>query len=146
MYWSSDRASSTQIIFDVTGYFTADQSGAHYYTVSPARLLDSRINLGAQRFYSQVPQGLAVASGGEIAVTGNLTVTAQSQAGYVTAAPSLASYTAPSTSTLNFPRGDTRANGAVVPLADGYWFALIYWASSRASSTQLIFDLTGYFA
>ena len=46
------------------------------------------------------------------AVTINVTVTGQTSAGYVTVGPTVSA--APTTSTLNFPNGDTRANGLTV--------------------------------
>ena len=50
-----------------------------------------------------------------VAVTGNLTVTGPTQGGYVSMTQ-LTTNT-PSTSTLNFPRSDTRANGVTGPLS-----------------------------
>ena len=37
---------SAQVIFDVTGYFTPDASGATYHSLTPTRLLDSRYGTG----------------------------------------------------------------------------------------------------
>ena len=50
-----------------------------------------------------------------VAVTGNLTVTGQTKAGYIVLAPAAGG----ATSTLNFPVGDTRANGVTVALGSG---------------------------
>ena len=50
-----------------------------------------------------------------VAVTGNLTVTGQTKAGYIVLAPAAGG----ATSTLNFPVGDTRANGVTVALGTG---------------------------
>ena len=47
--------------------------------------------------------------------TGNLTVVGQSRAGYVSLTPDPDAD--PDTSTINFPLGDTRANGVTVPLS-----------------------------
>ena len=68
---------------------------------------------------SHHPREFAVAGrggvdSGAIAVTGNLTVTGQSKSGYV--ALTLDSESTPTTSTINFPVGDDRANGVTVPL------------------------------
>ena len=75
------------------------------------------------------------------AVTGNLTVVNQTAAGYVSA--TLTSEPDPTTSILNFPLGDTRANGVTLPLNAGgrTWF--VYKAPS-GKSTHLILDLSGY--
>ena len=75
-------------------------------------------------------------------ITGNLTVVNQTAAGYVSA--TLDSEPNPTTSVLNFPLGDTRANGVTLPLNSGgrTWF--VYKAPS-GKSTHLILDLSGYF-
>jgi len=36
----------TQAVFDVTGYFTADDTGATFFALDPARVLDSRNGTG----------------------------------------------------------------------------------------------------
>ena len=52
-----------------------------------------------------------------VAVTGNLTVTGQTGRGYLSLTPT--PQASPTTSTLNFPVGDTRANNVTVPLGAG---------------------------
>ena len=77
------------------------------------------------------------------AVTGNLTVTGQTSAGYVTL--SNQSTNAPSTSTLNFPLADNRANGVSVPLtATGTLWAV--YKAATGKTADLVFDVTGYYA
>jgi hypothetical protein len=49
----------------------------------------------------------------------------------------------PSTSTLNFPLGDIRANGVTGPLSGAGGVGLVFKATS--GSTHLLLDLTGYF-
>ena len=76
------------------------------------------------------------------AVTGNLTVVGQTAAGYVSA--TLDSEPNPTTSVLNFPLGDIRANGVTLPLNAGgrSWFV---YKAGTGKSTHLILDLSGYF-
>ena len=50
-----------------------------------------------------------------VAITGNLAVVGQTNAGYVWVTPTL-KQSNPSTSALNFPTGDTRANNITSPL------------------------------
>ena len=76
-----------------------------------------------------------------MAITGNLTVTGQSRAGYVSVTPTRRRH--PSTSTINFPSGDTRANGLTVPLSATGSLAAVFKA--RSGSTHLILDVTGYY-
>ena len=49
----------------------------------------------------------------------------------------------PTTSTLNFPLGDVRANGVTGPLSSTGTVGLVYKAGS--GTTQLILDIAGYF-
>jgi hypothetical protein len=152
MYWSSSSADTIQILFDVTGYFGADATGATYHTLTPYRVLDSRVAQGGVLFHSQVNQTVLVStveSGvptDAVAATGNVTVTGQTRGGYVTVAPSLTSGLQPPTSTINFPLGDTRANGVTVPLAASGNLDFMYWSGSKADTVQILFDVTGYFA
>ncbi len=133
----------------MTGYFTPDGSGAMYHSMTPARILDTRTGIGLSgKFVSTTARSLTVAGAagvpsGATAVTGNLTVTGQTQAGYV--ALTLTSQSHPTTSTLNFPLGDNRANGVSVPLMGGSDLWATYVAASSSASTNLIFDVTGFF-
>jgi hypothetical protein len=152
MYWSNS-ADTVNLLFDVTGYFRVDASGATYFTVTPARVLDSRPgagHIGAATFHARVKQAFAVATVASgvptdaIAVTGNVTVVGQTRGGFVTVAPSLTSGVIPLTSTINFPLGDTRANGVTVALHSGGTLDAMYWSNST-DTVNLLFDVTGYF-
>ncbi len=137
----------TQLILDVTGYFLADDSGSTYEPVTAARVLDTRTGTGlTEKFLVNVPRTFQVTGSGgvpagAVAVTGNLTVVGQSKAGYVTLAPEPDA--TPETSTINFPLGDTRANGVTVPLSEDGTLSAVFKASG--GSTDLIFDVTGYY-
>ncbi len=138
---------TTALVFDVTGYFTPDTSGATYVAMTPVRLLDTRTGNGlGGAFVSAVPRTFAVAGRGGVpatatAVTGILTVTGSTSGGYVALGP-LATAT-PSTSTLNFPKGDTRATGVTVTLGAGGTLSAVFRGSG--GTTALVFDVTGYF-
>src|ERR1035437_481119 len=160
MYWAGAGAgagSTIGVIFDVTGYFSADSTGATYHPITPARVLDSRFSLGATTFYAKTKQTVLIANGTSgipttaVAVTGNVTITGQGALGYVAVAPSLTTGVEPGTSTINFPLGDDRANGLTVPLASGGKLDFMYWAGAGAgagagSTIGVIFDVTGYFS
>ena len=83
----------------------------------------------------------AVGPAGAQAVTGNLPVVGQSGAGFASITPT--PNAAPTTSTINFPLSDTRANGVTVPLSAGT-MSMVY-KSSAGKTTHLILDVTGYF-
>ncbi len=150
--------SSAEIIFDVTGYFLPGASGASYFALAPTRLLDTRTALGVNGVTKATPLKQGVANwfqvtgrnanpaldvpDGAIAVTGNLTVTGQNAPGYL--ALTSAATTKPATSTINFPRTDTRANGVTVALgSDGKLWIIL--KSGTGGIVQSLFDVTGYF-
>jgi hypothetical protein len=141
----------TDVILDVTGYYVADLSGLHFYPINPGRIMDTRsgvTNSGLTgRFSTAVPRQLPTSGHWGVpddaqAVTGNLTVTAQTGAGYI--ALTTVSTANPSTSSLNFPLADDRANGVTVTLSGTGSLWLVYKASA-GRTTQLILDLSGYF-
>jgi hypothetical protein len=145
--YKATGGASTHLVIDVTGYFVSGGSGATYQPVTPARILDSRVGNGLSgKFTSSAPRTLQVAGRGgvpaaAIAVTGNLTVTNHTRDGYVSMTSEPTSE--PTTSTLNFPAGDNRANGVSMPLRDGK-VSLVYMAGAAATA-DLIFDVTGYY-
>ncbi|MEX0889300.1 MAG: S8 family serine peptidase, partial [Chloroflexota bacterium] len=120
--------------------------GATFVPLSPARLLDSRFGTGLSgKFNAGVPRTFQVTGRGGVpanatAVTGNLTATNQTQAGFVFLGPDPVA--SPTTSTLNFPLGDTRANGVTVALSPTGTLSATFGYSGQ---TDLIFDVTGYF-
>jgi hypothetical protein len=131
--------------------------GATYIPVTPNRLVDSRAGtrLGLKSsLKAGTPAEFVVINrstdpnlnipGDATAVTGNLTVTNQTSNGYLVLTPDHPSGT-PTTSTLNFPRGDNRANAVTVPLSPTgtLWVTFIGTAGAR---TDVVFDVTGYFA
>ena len=144
---------TTQAIFDVTGYFMADTSGSTYTPLTPARLLDTRSGTGlAGAFASHAARTFTATGGisgvgdvplGATAVTGNLTVTSQTSLGYLYIGPKAADN--PTSSTLNFPVGDDRANGVTVALGTGGTLSVTFVAPTAGPTTQAIFDVTGYF-
>ncbi|MFL5725375.1 MAG: hypothetical protein ACJ77F_03480 [Chloroflexota bacterium] len=142
---------SANVLLDVTGYYRDDPSGLQFFPLTPGRIMDTRPNIvlsgvnGA--FASSVPKELQVSGHWGVpstagAVTGNLTVVGQTKEGYVAA--TLAEDPVPTTSVLNFPLGDVRANGVTVPVNGGgsEWFV---YKASAGKTTQLILDVSGYF-
>ena len=128
--------------------FTPDATGSTYHALDPVRLLDTRSGNGlsgpfsanAARTFQVAGRGGVPA--GAVAVTGNLTVTQQTGAGYLFLGPVPTG--APTSSTLNFPTGDNRANGVTVALGAGGTLSATY-ASSAGRTAHVVFDVTGYF-
>jgi hypothetical protein len=144
--YGASPGARTQVVFDVTGYFMPNASGATYMPLAPARIVDTRSGNGLSGpFTEQVPRTFQVAGLGgvpteAVAVTGVLTVTGQSGSGFYSLGPD--PIASPSSSTLNFPMGDTRATGVTVALGAG---GTLSATLSTADQAQLVFDVTGYF-
>ena len=160
VYRSATAGATTQLIFDVTGYFSSDVNGATYHTTTPGRVLDSRPSTGAHanigltgKFKTKTVRTFSVAGvkalgwssalvpASATAVTGNLTVTNATTDGYVAVGPTMVSV--PATSTLNTKAGQNRANGVTVALKAGKLQAV--WVGKTGSTADIIFDVTGYF-
>jgi hypothetical protein len=90
-----------------------------------------------------VSGGTSGVPGNATAVTGNLTVTGQTALGYLYMGPVSMNY--PTSSTLNFPLGDDRANAVTVALGSGGTLSVTYVANSSSATTHVVFDVTGYF-
>ncbi|HET9435296.1 MAG TPA: hypothetical protein VFO50_00430 [Candidatus Limnocylindrales bacterium] len=139
---------TAHFILDVTGYFLANDTGATYNALAgnPVRVLDSRFGTGLSgKFLPNQPRtfqvtGAAVPTGA-VAITGNVTVVNQTRAGFVSLTPTPQAN--PTTSTINFPTGDVRANGVTVQLSPTGQLSAVYKASG--GSTDLILDVTGYY-
>ena len=126
-------------------------TGDTYKPIEPLRVLDTRDGTGGLSgpFQNGVPRTFAVAGAGggkipanAVAITANVTVAGQSSAGFVSVGPSIGAN--PSTSTINFPLGDARANNLTLPLnSQGKLMAV--FRGSAGKSTHLIVDVTGYF-
>ena len=104
---------------DATPVVVPDPGGDSYVPITPSRVLDLRAKIGVlSPFVRNAWKVFQVAGVGgvpanAVAITGNLTVTGQTSGGFATLAPTSS---AP-TSTLNFPKGDTRANSVTMPLS-----------------------------
>ncbi len=130
-----------------------DASGATYTAVTPARIMDTRTGVGVStKLTNGVAKSFQVAGQGgvpanAVAVTGNLTVTLQTTPGYLYLGP-VATNT-PTSSTLNFPKADNRANGVTVALRPsdpgGAGLLGITFVSGTGATADAIFDVTGYF-
>ncbi|MGA3058125.1 MAG: hypothetical protein ABSE70_08875, partial [Candidatus Limnocylindrales bacterium] len=139
---------TAHVIFDVTGYFTPDMSGAKYVALDPTRLLDSRNGTGLSGAFSSHVARIFGVTGGVVpaaatAVTGNVTVTQQTSLGFLYIGP--IAMNDPTSSTLNFPLGDDRANAVTVALGAGGTLSVTYAAPILGPTAHVIFDVTGYF-
>ncbi len=147
--------STADVIFDVTGYLTPDPTGAVYVPLMPSRLVDSRstAHVGLSKSLSTAVSATFQVTGRStdptqnvpttaVGVTGNLTVTKQSSGGYLSLGPIATN--SPTTSTLNFPLADNRANGVTVALGTGGKLSVTF-IGAGGSTTDVLFDVGGYF-
>jgi chitinase len=119
------------------------------FTVAPCRVLDTRDPagpyggpaLGAGESRAFALTGRCGIPASARAVTLNLTVTGPTAAGNLRLYP--ANQAVPSTSTLNYSSGQTRANNAIVGLSPSG--ALGVRCAQAAGTAHVILDVTGYF-
>jgi hypothetical protein len=143
-------AGTVNLIADVSGYYLAGAQSAPgaFGALAPARLLDTRSGVGA-------PTGAVAASGtvalqitgrggvpasGVSAVVLNVTVTAPTRAGYVTAYGD--GTTRPEASNLNFLAGQTVPNLVIAPVGANGKVALY---NGSPGTVQMIADVSGYY-
>jgi hypothetical protein len=144
----SSGGNTTDLVFDVTGYYTNDRTGDEYVPLTPVRLLDSRWANGiVSKIYASAPRLLQITGRGGVAagatgMTANATIVDETNSWAVYVGP--APIAKPTTSTLNFAKGDVRANGLTVALSSGGGVYVTY-ISSGTNKTDLVIDVTGYF-
>ena len=142
---------TTDVVLDVTGYFEPGTAGLRFVPLNPSRIVNTRPTAVLSGLtgvlVANVPRTLAVEGHwgvpvGAEAVTGNVAVTGQTAGGYLSVTPTPTA--TPATSTINFPLGDTRANGIVAPLGGAGDTSFVYKAAS-GKKTDIVLDLSGYF-
>jgi hypothetical protein len=151
VYKSTVAGARTHLIFDVTGYYLDEPDGLSYFPLNPGRRMDTRetVLTGLTgRFQAKSSRTLDTAAHLGIppdaaAVTGNLTVTQPTRAGYLALTPDPA--IDPPTSTLNFPLGDTRANGITQTINGSGDMSIWFGAALNDGRVHAILDVTGYF-
>ncbi|MBB5870909.1 hypothetical protein F4553_004288 [Allocatelliglobosispora scoriae] len=154
-----NSAGRSDIIVDVVGYYAASApadtgavAGGRFQPTMPERLFDSRSDLGFQ-----IPAGLVMyipvsygypANQHIRALALNITAVSPRSSGYLTAWDG-GDYTFPETSTLNFGKGKTVPNMAIVPTspcvdcgdAEGLPTVGIY----TSATVDLLVDIVGFY-
>ena len=131
----------TDVILDVNGYFAAPGTGGlSLYTVTACRVIDTRDGAGAFDGVLTVPVETSVCAAPATAhaYVLNATVVPPGGLGYMSLWA--AGTTQPDVSTLNASDGAITSNMAIVPTVNGSVDAF------SSNPTQLILDLSGYFA
>jgi virginiamycin B lyase len=123
---------------------------AAFFSVAPCRVLDTRNAigpLGGPALAGGVARTFGIANHCGIpttakAISGNITVTRPTTAGYLTLYPS--GSTRPLASVINFRAGQTRANNGVFPLGSSGSLDA-FGGMPAGNSVDFILDLNGYF-
>ena len=136
------HSNSTNLLLDVNGYFApAGTGGLSMYPAPPCRVLDTRQNNGkpfsGEKTVNVVGSACAPASTAAAYVF-NATVVPPGPMLYLTLWPD--GEQQPTVSTLNAEDGFITSNMAIVPTTNGSIDAY------AAALTQLILDISGYFA
>jgi hypothetical protein len=148
LVWNGTAGSRTNAIFDVTGYFVGNGSGATFFGIDAARVLDSRVANGlAGAFGTNVVRALQATGRGTVpldavAVTGGLTIVAPTGSGWLAVGPG--GIPLGSTSSINVPKGDIRANGFASRTGGNGVLGMVF-VGPKGSSANVIVDVTGYF-
>ena len=138
------------LLVDICGYYRAAPAGqpGGYSPISPVRVLDTRVGLGAAKAQvaggSSVPVAVTGRAGiptsGVAAVVLTVTVVGPRAAGFLSVFGH--SLPRPATSTLNFAAGQSVANLVVaVPGADGK----VDLFNGAAGGANLLVDVSGYY-
>ena len=132
----------TDLVIDVDGYFGPQGSGGlSFYPLTPCRVIDTRHNNG-QPFTGELTVPVQTSACGPPATAEgyvfNATVVPQGSLSFLTLWPD--PLQRPTVSTLNAIDGAITSNMAIVPNGDGNTDAF------AAGYTQLILDISGYFA
>ena len=134
---------ASHLVADVLGYFSPN-TGAKLIPIAPARLIDTRVDLGRLPV-DQTPLPVKVLDRGGVPATGvsavvlNVTATDGTANGYVTVFPN--GEAAPLASNLNITAGSTRANLVIAKVGADSSVALF----NSNGTVHLIADVVGYF-
>ena len=134
-----------QVVVDIQGYITAGTptTAGAVMPISPIRIVDTRLGLGAQGPVVRRPSGRRddrrpVIPAGTQGVFMNLTVTEPKSSGWLAAYPTQA--TLPLVSNVNFVGGQTVPNLASVGLTNGQ--ATLY--NGSGGTVQMVVDVFAY--
>jgi len=148
-----NNAGNTQLLADVTGYFVGDATlpiGGQYQLVKPQRLLDTRSSATLKAGTEiTVPIDYGANVNPHIrALAVNITSVGSAAGGFLTAWNGTGK--PPTTSTLNFAKGATVPNMAIVPTAPCTFASCsglpsITIFNGSGGSTNVLVDVTGVF-
>jgi hypothetical protein len=151
---------TTDLVLDVSGYFTTDAASYVYVPITPCRIVDTRVSngtsfgapslsAGEQRTFALANSNCnlpstALAEGGAVSMNVTALPVGGSPVSYVTVwGTSETEPQTPPISTLNVPTGTVTANAAIVTINPSTSESVSVYAPDK---TDLVLDVTGYFA
>jgi hypothetical protein len=146
----SSGKNTIDLVFDVTGYYTADLTGSRYVPITtPAYLLDTRTGSGPTgKLLANSPrtfsvQGVAGVPANATGISGIVSVYNQTANWAVFLGPD--PIAKPLVSNLNFLRTDNCANGFTVALNKTNGTLSVTYMSAAGNTTNVVIVVTGYF-
>lgn len=135
--------SSGTVTYVIEASWNANDVATSFYTLTPCRLLDTR---SSSPLAPGVPRSIPATGACGIpstarALSANVTITGPTGTGYVVLYPG--DEPSPSSSTINFRPGQTRANNAILKLANDGSGTLM--GLGVGGQVHLIVDVNGYF-
>ena len=146
--YMSSKGATTDLVFDVTGYYTADATGARYVPLAPATLLNTRTGIGLSgKVHATTPRTFTVRGHAGVpatatGITGVVAVVNQTAPWALFVGPSPVAK--PTTSSLNFGKHDICSNGLTVALSSKGTLSVTYM-SGKGWTTDVVLFVTGYF-
>ncbi len=138
--------SPVDLVVDLGGYYAlgAPTAGGGTVSVTPTRVLDTRIGLGGPTAIASGADLALKVTGGDVptnaaAVLLNLTVATSSLPGYLSAYP--AGVSAPTVSNVNFAGGQNTANLVLVKVGTG---GVVNIRNGSAAAANVVADVMGY--
>jgi len=148
-YVGSVGGATTDLLFDVTGYYVPTSAGATYVSLAPARILDTRANTGLPGpFTSGSPRSLAVTGIAGVPSTrdrGDRHPDRDEPDQPRLREPHHGLHREPHHVHPQLSTGDNRATGVTAPLGSGGVIWITYVGSVGGATTDLLFDVTGYY-
>ncbi|MCA1684270.1 MAG: Ig-like domain-containing protein, partial [Actinobacteria bacterium] len=144
-----NSSGSTQVIFDVAGYFNDSPTGndGRFVPLDPGRILDTRLGVGAPQvrlgpgasLNLQVAGRGGVPASGAEAVVMNVAATNTDATGFLTVHPT--GVPRPLAANLNWTSGATVSNRVIAKLGAGGQVTIY----NSAGNTDVIVDVNGWF-
>jgi hypothetical protein len=151
LYRTGRSGDAAHAVLDISGYFSADPTGAVFHAIGPVRVVDTRVGTGSSGALKEgatraFPVGGAFGIPTEaVAITGTLTVAYPTRGGYLAVDPAAPEPAAVPASGFSFNATVPQAMGLTMPLGAGSQILTFYQSGRRSDTVHVILDVSGYF-